>query len=180
MFEKIDDCKFIWRIINGMGCLFFLCAAFVNLNDNDWYLWVTIYVCTSIFLAIECLNYQSLSIVFVYLNALVFCLLISFGCQFLLKYQHENPTNFSLKHEEARELSGLALASSWLLLILLNRLMNFNYHLSLLIISFGAVLTLIPVGMWSVCYMSDEWRERFPQCQMMIASKEQSHFRPTF
>lgn len=88
--------------------------------------------------------------------------------------------NFSLKNEEGRELSGLALASSWLLLILLNRLMNFNYHLSLIIISFGAVLTLVPVGMWSVCYMSDDWKERFPQCHAMITSKEHSHFHPTF
>jgi hypothetical protein len=189
MFDKTDDCdqsssKLIWRIINGIGCLFFLFAAFVNLNDHDWYLWVTIYICTSLFLAIELFNYRSLSIVFIYMNAFVFCILIAFGCQFLVKYQYENNINSMkskfLNDEEGRELSGLALASSWLFLILLNRLIHFNYRLSFVIVSCGLFLTLVPVGMWSVCFVSDDWRRRFPQCHTMLSTEQHSHFHPTF
>jgi len=85
------------------------------LNDHDWYLWVTIYICTSIFLAIELFNYQSLSIIILYINALVFCLIIAFGCHFLFKYQYESHLKSHFLHyEEGRELSGLALASGWL------------------------------------------------------------------
>lgn len=177
--------KLIWRIINGIGCLFFLFAAFVNLNDYDWYLWVTIYMCTSIFLAIEVFNYRSLSMVMMYINAFAFCILIAFGCHFLFKYQYEYQYMNSMKihflnNEEGRELSGLALASSWLFLILLNRLIHFNYRLSCVIVSCGLFLTLIPVGMWSVCFVSDDWRQRFPQCHTMIVSEQHSHFHPTF
>jgi hypothetical protein len=189
MFDNNDDCnqsasKLIWRIINGIGCLFFLFAAFVNLNDHDWYLWVTIYMCTSIFLAMELFNYRSLSIVTIYMNAFVFCILIAFGCHFLFKYQYETHMNSMKNHflhrEEGRELSGLALASSWLFLILLNRLIHFNYRLSFVIVSCGLFLTLVPLGMWSVCFVSDDWRQRFPQCHTMIASEQHSHFHPTF
>jgi len=189
MFDKNDDCnqsssKLIWRIINGIGCLFFLFAAFVNLNDHDWYLWVTIYICTSIFLAIELFNYRSLSIVIIYTNAFVFCILIAFGCHFLFKYQYEtnmhSMKNHFLNYEEGRELSGLALASSWLFLVLLNRLIHFNYRLSFVIVSCGLFLTLVPVGMWSVCFVSDDWRRRFPQCHTMLSTEQHSHFHPTF
>lgn len=186
MFADNETCqqssgKVIWRILNGIACLFFLFAAFVNLNDHDWYLWVTIYICTSIFLAIELFNYQSLSIVIIYINAFVFCILIAFGCQFVLKYQYEmNLKNHFLHYEEGRELSGLALASSWLFLVLLNRLIHFNSRLSFVIISCGLFLTLIPVGIWSICYVSEDWRQRFPQCHTMIASETRTHFHPTF
>ena len=178
--------KPIWRIINGIGCLFFLFAAFVNLNDHDWYLWVTIYICTSIFLAIELFNYRSVSIILIYVNALLFCVLLAFGCQFLFTYQYENHHPFAsmkthlLQHEQGRELSGLALASSWLFLILLNRLIHFNYRLSFVIVSCGLFLTVVPVGMWSVCFVSDDWRQRFPQCHDMFSSAPHSQFHPTF
>jgi hypothetical protein len=88
--------------------------------------------------------------------------------------------NHFLHREEGRELSGLALASSWLFLILLNRLIHFNYRLSFVIVSCGLFLTLVPLGMWSVCFVSDDWRQRFPQCHTMIASEQHSHFHPTF
>ncbi|CAF0735924.1 unnamed protein product [Adineta steineri] len=176
--------KFIWRTINGIGCVFFLFAAFVNLNDHDWYLWVTIYICTSMFLAIEVFNYRSLPNVIICVNALVFCLFIAYGCHLLFKYQYENNVdvvkNHFLQHEEGRELSGLALASSWLFLILLNRLLRFNYRLSFVIVSCGLFLVLVPVGMWSVCFVSNDWRQRFPQCHTMIVSEQHSHFHPTF
>ncbi|UJR36444.1 hypothetical protein I4U23_029167 [Adineta vaga] len=176
--------KLIWRIINAIGCIFFLFAAFVNLNDDDWYLWVAIYMCTSVFLAIELFNYRSLSNMIICMNAFVFCLLIAYGCHFLFKYQYEGNTmsmrNHFLQYEEGRELSGLALASSWLFLILLNRLLYFNYRLSFVVVLCGLFLTLVPVGMWSVCFVSDDWRQRFPQCHTMIVSETQSHFHPTF
>jgi hypothetical protein len=190
MFHKYnDECnqsssKIIWRIMNGIGCIFFLFAAFVNLNDHDWYLWVTIYMCTSFFLAMELFNYRSLSIVTIYMNAFVFCILIAFGCHFLFKYQYETHMNSMKNHflhrEEGRELSGLALASSWLFLILLNRLIHFNYRLSFVIVSCGLFLTLVPVGMWSACFVSDDWRRRFPQCHTMVSTEQHSHFHPTF
>jgi hypothetical protein len=186
MFDKDDDShqsssKLIWRIINGIGCIFFLFAAFVNLNDDDWYLWVTIYISTSIFLAIELFNYRSLSIVIIYINAFVFCLLLAFGCHVLFKSSYENNRkNHFLHYEQGRELSGLALASSWLFLILLNRLIHFNYRLSFVIISCGLFLTLVPVGMWSVCLVSDDWRQRFPQCHDMFTSEQHSQLHPTF
>ena len=174
----------IWRIINGIGCIFFLFAAFVNLNDHDWYIWVPIYLGTSLFLAIELFNYRSLPIVVVYMNAFLFCILLAFGCHCLFKYQHENSFHSVkvnlLQQEEGRELSGLALASGWLFLILLNRMMYFNYRLSFVVVSCGLFLTLLPVGMWSVCFVSDDWRQRFPQCHTMLASEPHSHFHPTF
>lgn len=173
--------KLLWRIINGIGCLFFLFAAFVNLNDHDWYLWVTIYMSTAVFLAIESFNYRSLPIVIIYANAFVFCMILAFGCHFLFKYPPDsNDMKIHFLHqEEGRELSGLAIASSWLFLILLNRLVNFNYRLSFVIVVCGLFLTLVPVGMWSVCFVSDDWRQRFPQCHNMIASQYQSHLHPT-
>ena len=176
--------KMIWRIINGIGCFFFLFAAIVNLNDHDWYLWVPIYLGTSIFLAIELFDYRTLSIVIVYINAFAFCIFLAFGCHVLFKYQHGNhlsPIRIPLlQHEEGRELSGLALAIGWLFLVLLNRLIYFNSRLFLVIIALGLFLSLAPVGMWSVCFVSDDWRQRFPQCQTMFTSEQHVSFHPTF
>lgn len=175
--------KILWRILNGIACIFFLFAAGVNCNDHDWYLWVPIYLSTSIFLAVEFFNYRSLSLMSFYLNAFVFCLVLAFGCHFLFKYQNESEEIFIRPHwleeEEGRELSGLALATAWLFLILLNRLIEFNSRLSLVMIVCGFCLSFLPVGMWSVCFVSDDWRERFPQCQTMFTSSPATNH-PTF
>lgn len=192
VYESFDEnCSFnsssrmMWRILNGIGCLFFLFAALVNLNDSDWYLWVAIYLTTSVFLGIELFNYRSLSSVIVYMNGFAFCMFLSFGCHFLFKYQQESRFNsldaHFLRQEQGRELSGLALASAWLFLILLNRIIYFNSRLFLVVISLGLFLSIVPVGMWSVCFVSDDWRQRFPQCQTMVTVEQRySSFHPTF
>ncbi|CAF0822710.1 unnamed protein product [Didymodactylos carnosus] len=165
--------KLLWRTVNGVACLFFLLAAYVNLNDDDWYLWIFIYLSTAFFLLIETLDYQTLYDTFYYycLNAFVFFLFIAYGCSLLIPStpptkQRNKSKEWFLHREEEREMSGLALASGWLLLIFCRR--RHFYQSTYLLSIMAIVLTLVPIAMWSVCFVGD-WSQYFPQCKDMFA-----------
>ncbi|KAL3875597.1 hypothetical protein ACJMK2_033564 [Sinanodonta woodiana] len=107
----------VWRIVCLLMTLFFFMAAFFNINDPDWYLWVPIYALPGL---------MSLPLVFkpellerkvwTYFSVIhltlccAYCLYTVVLVFEAINGQLTNP----LKHEEGREMAGLLIVITWL------------------------------------------------------------------
>lgn len=112
-----DRWEIVWKLTNLVMAVFFLLAAFVNHNDNDWYIWMPVYLLPAILtipIAIDTTITENKYWKAVALVHLLMC------CAFCI-YQFVNlvevyTDNFSnpLREEEGREVAGLLIIVIWL------------------------------------------------------------------
>ncbi|XP_064618938.1 transmembrane protein 220-like [Lineus longissimus] len=176
VFPKPNDKKWciIWRSINFIMVVFFLLAAFVNVNDPDWILWVPIYLVPAVF-SISIVISPTLPDNEVWRMSCVLCLALNIAHAIYLSVlvlevlsgRIENP----IQHEEGRELAGTVIIIIWLSLCAftsLGRSKPGQGAMNMLLLMTGVFGTL-PLFLWGLCFVSD-WHTRIGHCKDMFRS----------
>jgi len=161
-----------WRCANLAMATFFLLAASVQLNDDDWWLWVPIYGVPCILTTAIVLNpkvvdnhlwrlFCACTIVFDLIHLLYLFWVVSD----ILSYGFvRNPLEF----EEGRECAGLAIVVIWTIICRMTatNLASIVRHVRLLI--FGAILlSCLPLLAWSACFFETGYNS-VPYCKNMF------------
>ncbi|CAG5124912.1 unnamed protein product [Candidula unifasciata] len=165
-----------WRVFNVVMCVFFSLAAYVNFNDDDWYIWVPIYTVPALLSAsvamkpslAESTSWNKLvSIDF------ILCSLYSLYQLFaLFKKMPSNNLENPLIHEEGREMGGLLVILAWAGIA---RYMSpervkgieSSQRAAVIIFWFITFLASIPLLLWSLCFI-DDWHKDYGHCNGMF------------
>ncbi|KAL8574128.1 hypothetical protein ACOMHN_067180 [Nucella lapillus] len=165
----------VWRVINLCMALFFGLAAVVNINDGDWYLWVPIYMIPSVLCLVVAANphlmenklWSGLCMVHFTL-----CLAYTIYQGALLAEALAGQVKNPLQHEEGREMGGLFIILSWLGISSFTNLgrpsasaSNRNLMNALLLMTI--TLAVLPLLLWSLCFVSD-WHTKIGHCSGMF------------
>ncbi|XP_071106840.1 transmembrane protein 220-like [Haliotis cracherodii] len=165
----------VWRAINIFMLLFFSLAAFYNLNDSDWYLWVPIYVIPAV-LCLPIIAKPSLSEnkIVGWMSVVHFTLCLAYsGYQIITMIQVisgriENP----LQHEEGREMGGLLIIIAWLGICRFTSLGRphttaMNRSLMNALVLMSVTLAVLPLFTWALCFVGD-WHQKLGHCNGMF------------
>lgn len=166
----------VWRVINFTMAVFCFLAVLVNVNDDDWYLWIPIYIIPAILCTLIAWNpHLTGNKIWNSLCDMHIVLCIAYAVYqvtllvAVLGGQMKNP----LQYEEGREMGGLFIILAWIglsrfssigrpdVLVTNTRLMN-----GLLWIT--VFLAIVPLSLWSLCYISD-WHNQIGHCNGMFA-----------
>lgn len=162
----------IWRTINAIMTVFFLLAAYVNINDGDWYIWVPVYTVPGILSLISCIKPDSPNTALWSYSALAFLgICIALGVYIIISAVELKGVNNPLKVEEGRELSGVLIMLTW---IGMSRFTNIgrpggsvnNNVLRNSLLLIVCLLAIIPVTIWSLCF--HESGSGFGHCKGMF------------
>lgn len=164
----------VWRIINLLLGVFFMLAALVNLNDPDWYLWMTVYgVSAALCLPLVLKPQWSVSKVWNTVVTIHFTMCLAYAVYQVvllfeaIKGELKNP----LEQEEGREMGGLLIIIAWTSIARFTTVgrpvhaSNKQMMNALLLIT--VTLTFIPLLTWSLCYVGD-WHTRLGHCKGMF------------
>ncbi|XP_074648051.1 transmembrane protein 220-like isoform X2 [Tubulanus polymorphus] len=171
---RVDDSKWkwIWRATNLLMSIFFVLAAYVQINDPDPYIWIPVYLIPALF-TLSITITPKITDNKVWKVAIIIHIAISIaGAMYLLAVVIEmlslNLSN-PLQHEEGRELSGLVIVIIWLTLCRFSPLGSNEPgrgSMNALILLTGTLGT-IPLIFWSLCFISD-WHKRIGHCKDMF------------
>ncbi|KAH3799773.1 transmembrane protein 220-like [Dreissena polymorpha] len=166
---------YVWQAVNLVMALFFGLAAFANSNDGDWYIWCPIYT-IPVLLSISIVIWPQLNENKIWNTVSVFHLL---ACSLYAVYQIfvllsdlggkiENP----LQHETGREMGGLLIIIAWLGLSRFSSIARpgagmSNKGLMGALLLLVLTLTVMPLFLWSICFISD-WHTRLGHCNGMF------------
>ncbi|OWF52723.1 uncharacterized protein LOC110447359 isoform X2 [Mizuhopecten yessoensis] len=165
----------VWQFINIIMTVFFCLAAFVNLNDDDWFVWVPGYAVPGL-LSLTVAIKPSIANTTVWGSVAVIDFTLS--CAYAiyavvialeaLGHQVANP----LQHEEGREMGGVFIIIFWLGIARFTNIgrpgtsvTNKNLMNALLLMTI--TLTLLPLLTWSLCFVSD-WHTKLAHCNNMF------------
>ncbi|XP_033737938.1 transmembrane protein 220-like isoform X2 [Pecten maximus] len=165
----------VWQLVNVIMTVFFGLAAFVNLNDDDWYIWVPGYAVPGILSLTAAVKpsiaktavWGSIAVVDFTLSCAyaVYAVVITLEA---LGHQVANP----LQHEEGREMGGVFIIIFWLGIARFTNIgrpgtsiNNKNMMNALLLMTI--TLTLLPLLTWSLCFVSD-WHTKLAHCNNMF------------
>lgn len=170
-----SEIMYVWRVINLIMAVFFLLAALANMNDYDWYLWVPIYILPGLLSAY--VVFKPSAAESKYWNSAVvihFTLCCAYGLYqiVLLLEIVSNKLQNPLQHEVGREMGGLLIIITWLGLC---RFTNIgrpnapvtNKGLMSALLLMTVTLTILPLFLWSICFVSD-WHKRIGHCNGMF------------
>ncbi|XP_041363078.1 transmembrane protein 220-like isoform X2 [Gigantopelta aegis] len=151
-------------------------AALFNVNDEDWYLWVPIYGIPGFLATVLVFKPQAVSESGLWkklsVMTLAFCLSYLLYQVVLLfqviRGQIQNP----LQHEEGREMAGLLIIITWLILF---RFTNIgrqdvsptNKNLMNVLLLLAGTLACVPIITWSLCFVAD-WHTKLGHCTGMF------------
>lgn len=167
----------VWRGINLTMAVFFFLAAYVNLNDDDWYLWTPIYalpglLCLPLVIKPELAENKFWSSTMV-IHFTLCCAYALYQIVLLLEAvgsKVENP----LQHEEGREMGGLLILITWLGVSRFtdigrpSKSVSSKGYMSALLLMM-VTLTILPLFIWSLCFISD-WHTKLGHCTGMFRS----------
>ncbi|XP_049632981.1 transmembrane protein 220 [Suncus etruscus] len=145
----------VWRVCHGLMATFFALAAFVQLNDPDAELWMVTYAIPAVLTLLVGFNphitgnfiWKSISAIHI-----LFCITWSIG---LLYYLLLHKKQSIIHEEEARELFGLLIITSWM--ILSKNSVGGRVQLFIAI-----VITLFPFVSWAYIYINKEIQDSWP------------------
>ncbi|KAL5018447.1 hypothetical protein ScPMuIL_004169 [Solemya velum] len=155
--------QYTWQGINLFMTVFLLAAAYVNVNDDDWYLWVPIYLVAALLCMpvvvkpaiMETSLWNMLTGIFMGLCVAYLIYQVVIFIEVIVN-KPENP----LRHEEGRELGGLLIILTWLGICRFTNLGRPNRVVSnrsmmnaLLLVS--VTLAILPLVIWSLCFVGD-------------------------
>uniref|UniRef100_A0A0B6Z2F8 Transmembrane protein 220 n=1 Tax=Arion vulgaris TaxID=1028688 RepID=A0A0B6Z2F8_9EUPU len=173
--SKIATSSQVWRVINLIMAVFFTLASYANTNDDDWYVWVPIYtvpalLSTSAVIKPSCTESQSWKLVISLDFAL--CLLYGVYQMIALCKVMANDLKNPLIYEEGREMVGLFIILCWtgatrFFLFRSNKSDRGSQQLITAIFWMTIFLALIPLFLWSLCFISD-WHKHFGHCNSMF------------
>ncbi|XP_076444998.1 transmembrane protein 220-like isoform X2 [Babylonia areolata] len=165
----------VWRGINLCMATFFLLATVVNINDDDWYLWVPVYAIPSV-LCLVVAAYPSFMErkVWNWLCIIHFTLCLAYAIYQgallaeALAGQVKNP----LEHEEGREMGGLFIILTWLGISSFTNVGRpsapaSNRSLMTALLLMTVTLAVLPLFLWSLCFVSD-WHTKIGHCSGMF------------
>ncbi|XP_060063453.1 transmembrane protein 220-like [Ylistrum balloti] len=165
----------VWQLINIIMTVFFCLAAYVNLNDDDWYVWVPGYTVPALLSLTAAFKpsianttvWGSLAVVDFTLSCAyaVYAVVITLEA---VGHKVANP----LQHEEGREMGGVFIIIAWLGIA---RFTNIgrpgasvtNKSLMNALLLMTVTLTLLPLFTWSLCFVSD-WHTKLAHCNNMF------------
>ncbi|KAL4239438.1 hypothetical protein ACF0H5_000253 [Mactra antiquata] len=166
---------YVWRAINCVMTVFFLLAAYVNMNDPDWYIWGPIYLVPGLLslavtvqpTTVDSVMWSSSTVIHFTL-----CCAYTFYQIVLLMEAIGNKMENPLQHEAGREMGGLLIIITWLGISRFTNIGRPNAAVTskgmmsaLLLMS--VTLTLLPLFLWSLCFISD-WHTRIGHCSGMF------------
>lgn len=165
----------VWRVVCLLMTLFFFMAAFFNINDSDWYLWVPIYALPGLMSLplvfkpelLETKVWTYISVIHLTLCC-AYCLYTVVLVFEAINGQLTNP----LKHEEGREMAGLLIVIAWLAICRFTSMgrpgviVSSKSMMSALLVM-TITLAVLPLFIWSLCLVSD-WHTRLGHCKDMF------------
>ncbi|XP_031571868.1 transmembrane protein 220-like [Actinia tenebrosa] len=168
----VKSCPWPWRIANAVMAVFMAIAAYVQINDPDPAIWITVY-------SIPCLLCLSIVIYFpiqdyflwkaITMSHLAACVIgVLYLSTIVSKQIWEGSTN-PLSHEEGRELCGLLLVIMWLTVCKLanmKRLANMSIYIWALLIA----LSLLPFLLWGVHLKTWDTQSLPEHCKNLIVA----------
>ncbi|KAJ8038005.1 hypothetical protein HOLleu_18966 [Holothuria leucospilota] len=167
-----------WRLSNGVMSGFFLLATFVQRNDPDSLLWMTLYIIPAIFCIIYSLKLCNPGHNILYRSVqlhVAFCLVIALYTIFKLLQINSTGTEPILSWhelEETRELGGLCFIISWLVLNL--KFFSSNTARQRQLSRVLATLSVLPILLWMVSYLNKDYQAKLPQhCKTSFQSSVQ-------
>lgn len=166
---------YVWRGINLTMTVFFFLAAYVNMNDDDWYLWTPLYVFPGVLSLLLVIKPELAETKF-WSSAMVIhftlcCAYALYQIVLLLEAvgnRVENP----LQHEEGREMGGLLILITWLGISRFtdigrpSKSVSSKGYMSALLLMM-VTLTILPLFVWSLCFISD-WNKKLGHCSGMF------------
>ncbi|XP_053391012.1 transmembrane protein 220-like isoform X2 [Mercenaria mercenaria] len=171
-----SEIMYVWQVVNVIMAAFFILAAIANMNDDDWYLWVPIYLLPGLLSAsivvkpsfAETKFYESSTVIFFTLC----CAYALYQIVLLLEAignRLENP----LQHEAGREMGGLLIIITWLGVCRFTNIGRPNAPvtskgLMSALLLMTVTLTVLPLFLWSLCFVSD-WHKRIGHCSGMFS-----------
>jgi len=183
--EKFQSVVLIWRFVNGLMTIFFLLSAIVQINDDNPWIWVTIYMTPAILCSmitywnsklLESWQWYWLSTVDLVLTTIIAFYKLAEVIQLVNQYISgwHNP----LVHKEGRELAGLSIIIFWIITIKFMQTKRLNESTR----NFAPVLVLViamaltPLIAWAVCFV-EELGKDVGHCQDMFPGILGSEFK---
>ncbi|BFZ02832.1 hypothetical protein BsWGS_05871 [Bradybaena similaris] len=165
----------LWRVFNVIMCVFFSLAAYVNFNDDDWYIWVPIYTAPALLSVTavikprftESLSWRKLINIDIVV-CFLYCLYQMFALIRKLSNNLENP----LIHEEGREMGGLIIILAWTGIARCmssesSKSVTSSQGMTFVIFWTTVSLASIPLLVWSLCFI-DDWHKYYGHCNNMF------------
>ncbi|CAH1794237.1 unnamed protein product [Owenia fusiformis] len=170
-----DDGKWrwIWQGTNAVMTLFFTLAAYVNVNDEDFYIWVPVYLLPGFLsLAIAVKPEVTANSIWKTVATVHITLCLAGGLYLtiivieLLTGAIVNP----LQHEEGRELGGTVIIVLWLSLCRFTSIGgggdNSKGAMNTLLLMTG-ITALLPLVVWGLCFV-DPLHKQLGHCKDMF------------
>ncbi|XP_025096200.1 transmembrane protein 220-like isoform X2 [Pomacea canaliculata] len=165
----------VWRGISLFMTVFFLLASAVNINDGDWYIWVPIYLIPAVLASAIVIRpdvhenrvWSTLAVIH-----FAFCLAYTVYQVVLLIEAITGELKNPLEHEEGREMAGLLIIMAWLGICRFTNLGRpdgavSNRSLMNALLLLTVMLAVIPLGIWSLCFVHD-WHTKLGHCKGMF------------
>ncbi|WAQ95519.1 TM220-like protein [Mya arenaria] len=168
---------YVWQAVNLVMAMFFSLAALANLNDDDWYLWMPLYVVPALF-AVSVVARPQLADNTLWNSGLVVhltlcCAYALYQVVLLLEALSGNFQQNPLGHEAGREMGGLIIIIAWLVMCRFTSIARpsgsiSNRSLMSALLLMSVTLAVLPLFLWSLCFVSD-WHTRIAHCSGMFS-----------
>ncbi|XP_030840707.1 transmembrane protein 220-like [Strongylocentrotus purpuratus] len=159
----------LWMLINVITCVFFTLAGLVQVNDQDPYVWMPVYLvpallCFSIVWNADIVEKSWWRLIaIVHLIGCLICTCVLGGT--VIHYMEDRLMN-PLRYEEGRELSGVLIVDVWLIICLCRCCGVVKSGTSTgqisVVMWLALIISLMPIVFWGLCCFS-----RFNHCSDM-------------
>lgn len=170
-------CKpWTWRLSNGFMALFFALAAYVQMNDPDPVIWMMIYgvpcvLCTALVMKSSLQDQFIWKLTAVtHLSACTFAVLYSLSVLLRTEITSKNPLNY----EEGREIGGLLIVVSWIVLCLVTRHKSSN-ETAVYLWTATIAIALIPFVLFGIYITTWDLSSLQDHCKDIISSHLYKH-----
>ncbi|EDO47950.1 predicted protein, partial [Nematostella vectensis] len=148
--DLVKSCPWSWRVANMLMAVFFALAAYVQINDPDPAIWITVYAIPCLLSSVVAIHFQVQGYFLwraLTVSHLCACICGALYLSTRVSVHVRNGMVHPLEHEEGRELSGLLFVIMWMALLKLVNLKSAKTIQKYLCM--GAVtLSLTPFLMW--------------------------------
>ncbi|KAM4691186.1 transmembrane protein 220 [Rhinophrynus dorsalis] len=155
----------LWRFCHFIMFVFFSLAAYVQVNDPDSELWIVIYTVPAILILLVSISPDITGHIIWKTLAQLHSVVCVMGILYLSWYLFIHSKKSILHEEEGRELSGLLIIVTWMLL---SRETG-KQKVGGIRLFIAASISLFPFLVWLYIYINEEMRRSWPQhCKTVI------------